>query len=42
MYLNNSDNDISVLENYHVANLFKILIKDSHNILKRLSEIDYR
>ena len=32
-------NDISVLENYHASNLFKILRKDENNILEKM-EID--
>ena len=35
-------NDISVLENFHIASSFKILSKDETNILKNFKEEEYR
>jgi len=35
-------NEVSVLENYHVTTFFKILEKPASNILKNLSENDYK
>jgi hypothetical protein len=35
-------NDISVLENYHLAQSFKVLLKDEFNILKNFTPEEYR
>ena len=35
-------NDISVLENFHIAQTFKLLSQDQYNILKHFKPEEYR
>ena len=35
-------NDISCLENYHTARLFRLVRMDANNIFEKLSVVDYK
>ena len=42
LFYNNNNKDVSVLENYHVSETFKIIQKEGNNLFEKLSTSQYR